>query len=102
MTPGPEGGTLFFMPRTGRLVPGAHGKPHHVTQRGNNNPAAFSVDNDQGTSPSLAGPDGQAAGKFIPLLGNVETTPKYGIVLNFRCHLTACACRAVRQENERT
>ena len=38
MTPGPDDGTLFFMPRTARIV--TPGLPHDVTQQGNNRQAA--------------------------------------------------------------
>ncbi len=45
MTPGPDDGTLFFMPRTARIaIPEI---PHHVTQRGNNRQAVFCVNDDR-------------------------------------------------------
>jgi hypothetical protein len=45
LAPGPEGGALFFMPRTSRIV--IPEIPHHATQRGHNRQAVFFVDDDR-------------------------------------------------------
>jgi hypothetical protein len=60
LAPGPEGGTLFFMPRTARIVPGAPGYPITLPSVPIAVNRSLSVDDDRrgclGMSVQAAGP----------------------------------------------